>query len=96
MITRIVKMAFTEGIEEEFPRILDETKEKIRDFEGCTSLELLRDKKEKTIFFTYSNWDSQQHLDAYRHSPLFKNVWSRVSALFATKAEAWSLKKIYP
>ena len=68
-------------------------KEKIRNFKGCRLLELYRDKKEPTIFFTYSYWESEQDLENYRKSELFKTVWTKTKKLFNKKPEAWSVDK---
>lgn len=96
MIVRIVKMSFVPGKENDFLEVFAASHHLIRGFEGCTHLELLRDKKDPCVFFTYSHWDSEQHLEAYRNSELFKNVWARTSALFREKAAAWTLEKTVP
>lgn len=69
-------------------------KKAIRNFEGCQFLELYRDKNNTNIFFTYSYWESEQDLENYRNSDLFKNVWSQTKVLFAEKPEAWSVDKL--
>tara|TARA_R100000353_G_scaffold53405_1_gene42716 strand:- start:17762 stop:18034 length:273 start_codon:yes stop_codon:yes gene_type:complete len=66
-------------------------KDKIRNFPGCEFLELYRDKNEETIFFTYSRWNDETHLENYRHSELFKEVWSKTKPMFRHKAQAWSV-----
>jgi len=59
MFVRIVKMKFeTENISL-FKKVFDESKETIRASKGCTFLELYQDKKDKTIFFTYSYWEKE-------------------------------------
>jgi quinol monooxygenase YgiN len=65
----------------------------IRDFEGCVSLELLQDVSHPNIFFTYSQWEREDHLSAYRNSELFKEVWGSTKKLFKDKPEAWSVVK---
>ena len=65
-------------------------KSKIRNFEGCNFLELYRDKNNTNIFFTYSYWNSEEDLNNYRHSDLFKSVWANTKPLFNNKPEAWS------
>jgi quinol monooxygenase YgiN len=50
----------------------------------------LKEENETGVYFTYSVWDSQEHLDAYRFTPLFKMVWPKVKEWFADKPEAWS------
>lgn len=66
-------------------------KDTIRAFPGCQHLALLQDVNHPNIFFTYSHWDSEQHLKHYRYSEFFKETWGMTKALFADKAEAWSL-----
>lgn len=91
MFTRIVKMEF---IPEDIPTFLanfEEIKSKIRNFPGCTFLELYRDKSNETIFFTYSRWKVVNDLEAYRKSELFGKVWKQTKSMFQKKAEAWSV-----
>lgn len=93
MLTRIVKLTFkTENITD-FIRIFEETKQFIRDFEGCISLELFQDLGNPNIFFTYSKWESEDYLELYRNSDFFKNVWGKTKLLFSAKPEAWSVQK---
>ena len=93
MITRIVKMTFKEGKENDFLEIFRENENKIRNFDGCSHLELWNDIHKPGIFFTYSIWKSEDHLKSYRNSELFEKVWEKTAALFSEKAEAWSLNK---
>ncbi len=94
MIKRIVKLTFREEETENFIQIFEESKDKIRAREGCRYLELLRGKRDSNIFFTYSFWDSEDHLNQYRHSELFKATWAKTKALFAGKPEAWSVDSL--
>ncbi|WP_341215832.1 antibiotic biosynthesis monooxygenase family protein [uncultured Wocania sp.] len=94
MFVRIVKMSFNENVIDLFLKNFDANKHKIRGFEGCQFLELYRDKNDTSIFFTYSYWDSETDLEAYRQSDLFKNVWSKTKPLFNAKPEAWSVDKV--
>ncbi|MFD1015352.1 putative quinol monooxygenase [Winogradskyella rapida] len=94
MLVRIVKMSFEPSNIEEFLTNFDQVKDKIRHFEGCNFLELYRDQQQPHIFFTYSYWDSETHLNQYRHSDLFKGVWSKTKPLFNAKPEAWSVDKV--
>ena len=94
MFVRIVKMSFEENKIEEFLSNFNQNKDKIRNFEGCRLLELYRDKTNKNIFFTYSYWNSEDDLDNYRSSELFKNVWSKTKSLFNDKPQASSVDKI--
>ena len=94
MFVRIVKMHFNESDIEKFLKNFNENKEKIRNFDGCKFLELYRDKNETNIFFTYSYWNTEADLEAYRQSDLFKNVWNKTKPLFSAKPEAWSVDKL--
>ncbi len=92
---RIVKMKFREDAVEDFLRIFDDVKEKIRASEGCEHLELLRDQHSPNIFFTYSTWQSPEYLEQYRHSDLFQTTWKKTKALFKDRAAAWSVDRIH-
>ncbi len=94
MFVRIVKMSFSEEHIDDFLNNFEENKNKIRAFKGCNLLELYRDKVNSNIFFTYSYWESENDLEHYRQSDLFKSVWLQTKALFNSKPEAWSLDKL--
>ena len=87
-------MMFEQGKEQEFLKLFDERKHLIRHFEGCSHLELWKDTKEEATYFTYSIWQSEQHLDHYRFSELFKDTWSKTKALFRDKPQAWSTQQV--
>ena len=93
MIIRIVKMTFEENLIQDFLDIFEETKHRIREFEGCLHLELLRDIDSENVFFTYSHWDSKEHLNNYRNSEVFGDVWPKTKVLFKAKPEAWSMEQ---
>ncbi|NNC69800.1 MAG: antibiotic biosynthesis monooxygenase [Flavobacteriaceae bacterium] len=95
MFVRIVKMSFQPDKIDEFLSNFEQVKDKIRSFEGCEFLELYRDKTNKNIFFTYSYWQSEQDLENYRNSDLFKKVWKMTKSIFNAKPEAWSVDKLH-
>ena len=94
MFVRIVKMSFDPSKIEEFLHNFHESKENIRSFEGCTLLELYRDKNYNNIFFTYSYWNSEKDLEKYRNSDFFKEVWAKTKVLFNEIPQAWSVDKL--
>lgn len=94
MLVRIVKMSFNSDKIDEFLSNFEANKTKIRHFEGCKFLELYRDKDNTNIFFTYSYWVSENDLNTYRNSDLFKGVWAKTKPLFNAKPEAWSVDKL--
>jgi len=89
-IQRIVKMTFESDKCDEFQTYFTEIKEQIALQEGCLEVKLLKDKDESGIFFTYSVWENQECIDAYRNTELFGQVWPKVKKWFAAKPEAWS------
>ncbi len=94
MIVRIVQMTFRQDKVTEFRKLFEERKETIRNFNGCTHLELWQDKNHQNTFFTYSHWNSETDLDHYRFSEFFKDTWGKTKALFETKPQAWSVNVI--
>ena len=94
MFVRIVKMNFKESNIDLFLENFNMNKVKIRNTKGCNLLELYRDKNDSNTFFTYSYWESEADLEAYRNSELFKVVWGKAKALFNNKPEAWSVDKV--
>lgn len=94
MITRIVRLHFQEDKLETFRSIFQNSYPRIRDFPGCHKLELMRDPKDPTVLYTFSLWESDEHLQAYRKSELFGSVWPRTKALFAGKPEAFSMERV--
>ena len=94
MLVRIVKLSFEPAKIEEFLANFEVNKNKIREFKGCLFLELYRDQNNTNIFFTYSYWHSENDLNHYRHSDLFKSIWAKTKPLFNAKPEAWSVDKL--
>jgi quinol monooxygenase YgiN len=94
MLVRIVKMTFTPEHTTDFVALFNERKQFIAASEGCEGVELLRDIANPNIFFTYSQWQSEKHLNQYRHSTLFDSVWATVKQWFAEKPEAWSVETV--
>lgn len=93
MILRVVQMHFREDALDDFLNLFEERKQLIRGFEGCEHLELWQDEHNKAVFFTYSHWQSETHLNHYRFSELFKDTWRKTKALFAEKPQAWSVNR---
>jgi heme-degrading monooxygenase HmoA len=74
----------------DFLGVFEATKNAIAGFEGCHGLSLLQDANDKHVFFTYSLWESELHLNKYRFSELFKSTWAQTKILFNDKPHAWS------
>lgn len=93
MLIRIVRMHFTENGVDEFLAIFNKYKQDIRNFPGCTHLELLKDAENEFIYTTLSHWNDEASLSSYRKSDLFNSVWGTVKTLFAERTQAFSLIK---
>lgn len=91
MITRIVKMTFHPESRTEFLEMFEDIRPRIASFPGCTRLELWNDVDDENTFFTYSQWDSPDHLERYRSSELFRTTWERTRTFFGDSPQAWSV-----
>jgi quinol monooxygenase YgiN len=92
MIVRIVKMSFHPEKVADFLAHFKLVESKIRNTAGIKMLTLYQDQNNKSQFFTYSHWESEEALNAYRKSEFFGEVWTFTKTLFNEKPEAWSLK----
>ncbi|MEY2963273.1 MAG: hypothetical protein RL754_534 [Bacteroidota bacterium] len=93
MITRIVKLPIAPQTPEgqAFEKLFVQYKKDIAAAKGCFDVSMLRS---NDCYFTYSHWRNQEDLDAYRHSPIFAEVWPKTKALFNGKPEAWSCEEL--
>ncbi len=91
---RIVRLSFEEQYIEKFTLLFEERKLLIRQFEGCCSLALWEDKSEAGVFYTYSIWQHENDLEAYRQSALFQDTWSQVKQWFNKPPQAFSADQI--
>ena len=94
MLIRYVRMTFQEDKVADFLKIFDESKEKIRAMRGCEYLELMRDINQPAVFMTHSHWISEDDLNNYRDSELFKSTWAKTKVLFAEKPMAFSVESV--
>lgn len=93
MIVRVVKMTFRPEEVGRFQELFEGWQHRIIAFPGCRHLQLLHDLDDPRIFFTYSEWEGPDALEAYRNSPVFGAVWPVVKSLFAARAEAWTVQR---
>tara|TARA_B100001758_G_scaffold243087_1_gene252338 strand:+ start:668 stop:976 length:309 start_codon:yes stop_codon:yes gene_type:complete len=94
MLKRIVKLSIENDKKQLFIDLFASNKNYIEKFKGCKSVELVQDVNQNNIFFTLSIWDNEDALNNYRHSDLFKGIWSKTKTFFCDKPQAWSLEKI--
>jgi len=91
MVKRIVRMHFYPEQTGMFEKIFDASKDKIMASKGCIGLELYTDLSQPEIYYTWSTWQTEEDLQLYRNSELFKNTWKKTKILFKEKAVAWTL-----
>lgn len=94
MITRIVKLTIDPSKKETFIAVFNNNKHHIKASEGCIGVELLQDQKFDNVFFTYSHWQHEDNLNAYRKTELFGTIWKATKATFCSLPEAWTTKSI--
>jgi quinol monooxygenase YgiN len=94
-IHRFVKMTFTEEGITPFLEVFQNSKEHIRNFPGCLSLQLISDIQEPNVICTSSIWESESALENYRNSELFSKTWANTKIHFKEKAFAKSYKLLH-
>ncbi len=94
MIIRIVKLTFRPDSITDFKEVFNREKHHIANFDGCSKLDLLRDKENPNVFFTYSEWRDAYALERYRNSDTFNRIWGKAKLHFAGKPEAWSVEQV--
>jgi quinol monooxygenase YgiN len=93
VIIRIVRMTLEPHSVDRFHRLFNETAAQIRAFDGCDHLELWIDARFPNIITTYSIWRSEELLDAYRRSSLFRETWAQTRRMFAAPPSATSYRR---
>lgn len=91
-ITRVVKLTFQPELAPQFQAIFSNHQHQIAQMKGCISLSGYQSENMPNVYFTISQWESQQDLDNYRFSAFFKTLWATIKPMFQEKAEAHSLK----
>ena len=94
MITRIVMLNFKPDKVAEFLEIFNQNKQLLAKSDGCIRIEIFKSTSDIDTYFTISNWQSEEHLERYRQSEIFKEIWSKVKPLFNNKAQAWTLNTL--
>ena len=89
-LIRLVRMTFRPEALDAFLEIFDASAPQIRAFPGCRHLELWQDTRYPGLLTTFSLWDDESALEAYRKSDLFRTTWARTKPLFAAPPRAFS------
>ncbi len=88
-------MTFLNENVNQFIEFFEFYKDKIRNFPGCTYLQVLKDKNNPNVIFSYSHWESEVNLDNYRKSELFNTIWPYTKKMFAAAPEAWTTELLH-
>lgn len=81
---------------DDYLKYIDSIKDKISGYEGCEGLEILSDKHAEDVFFSYSIWVSEEALENYRKSDLFREFWSTIKKWFVSEPKAWTVQNVFP
>ncbi len=95
MVTRIVKLHFKDAHTAQFLSYFERIKHQVNGFEGCIAMKLFQDRHNPNIVMTYSQWESEEALEKYRHSETFGEIWPRIKPWFAVRAEAWTVNTCF-
>jgi quinol monooxygenase YgiN len=95
MITRIVQLEFEQDKIEGFLQFFDTIKHQVNTFPGCHGMKLYQDINQPNIVMTYSHWENQEALDAYRKSETFGTIWPKIKPWFNAKPQAWSVNAYF-
>lgn len=90
MIVRLVSMKFQPEYADDFKALFETTYPKIRQYPGCTFLQLVTDPNGPADFMTVSHWRRSEDLAKYRDSELFGEVWPQVKEMLRDKPWAKS------
>ena len=96
MILRTVHMTFKPESIGDFRELFERHRNEIAQQPGCRSLQLIADPEAPYKMGTVSVWEGEEHLNAYRHSPLFGTVWPATKALFAEPPVAKTHDLLWP
>lgn len=94
MLIRTVRMTFRPDRLDDFLALFREARPRIAAAPGCRHLDLWQDARFPNVLTTFSQWDDEQALDAYRQSDLFRTTWARTTPLFAAAPVAHSQRAV--
>ena len=94
-LVRIVRLTLAPAHVSDFMEMFNSIKSSIRSTAGCLHLELLQDTVHPNIVTTYSLWEDEAALNAYRQSQLFTEVWPKTKAMFAGPPVAFSSRQVH-
>lgn len=93
MLIRIVQLSIRREYVDPFLSVFAEAAPHIRALPGCSRLELWQQPGIRGGFATYSHWQNEEALEAYRSSKLFKSNWATIKPMFSAKPRAYSYRQ---
>ncbi|GAC1538696.1 MAG: hypothetical protein NVS2B7_09880 [Herpetosiphon sp.] len=88
MITRLVEMEIKPEAVQEFLGLYRSVRREIQSQPGCMQVLLVQAIDRPNQFATWSSWEDEAGLEAYRRSSFFRGFWPSVRALFSSPARA--------
>lgn len=89
-------MSFRAAEVEQFTRLYHAARPTILAQPGCQSVILVQDIERPTVFVTWSVWDDEAALEAYRTSAFFQDFWPNVRALFDAPPRVQTFRPVAP
>lgn len=93
-LVRVVRMKFRPETSKTFQAFFYETQTVVASMPGCLFVDLFQDFQDQDAFYTLSLWESEEHLNQYRASDKFGEIWKYTKSLFGAPPAAYSLKPI--
>ena len=95
MIKRVVRLTLKDDASiNAFQEIYRSRNPFTKGVKGCREVKVLKDVDHDDVYYTFSIWDSNEDLEAYRQSNYFAETWPMVKAQLAKRAEAFSMTEI--
>jgi quinol monooxygenase YgiN len=94
MIRRIVRLEFHPEKIGEFMTFFNANRKTIAAFPGVISLDFYKDASLDNVYYTFSIWESEEALELYRDSEIFKSLWGFAKQRFSGKPLAYSLAEL--
>lgn len=88
MISRLVALRIHPDRQTQLAEVLAGSAPRVRTVAGCQGLTIVQDISDPLHYLTWSQWDSVAGLEAYRHGPVYAEVWPRIRACLAERAHA--------
>ncbi|MFW5955200.1 MAG: putative quinol monooxygenase [Rhodothermales bacterium] len=93
MLIRLVRMTIAPDRRTDFLALFDSVSPSIRSHIGCHHLELWQDVRYPNVLTTYSLWENEDALNAYRNSDVFIDSWQQARRMFAAEPETMSFSR---